>query len=508
MPIFTNRMKTEALTTRPPVVVVMGHIDHGKSTLLDYIRRSNIVDGEAGGITQHLSAYEVIHKDKDAKEQKITFLDTPGHAAFTLMRARGALAADIAILVVSAEDSVKAQTVEAWKTIMESGIPYVVAINKIDKPNANIEKVKQDLSEHGVYLEGYGGDIPFAAVSSKTGAGIDELLDLILIVSEVANLAVLQSKPAEGYIIEARLDAKRGITATLILKDGTLKSGMFIVSGNALATTRIMEDFNGKAIKEVHASSPVGIVGWSVMPDVGSLFVAYGSKKEAEQAQEDFTNAKKSGTQGRTDEMHADDVVIVPIVIKTDVFGTSEAVLNELLKLNDEKIKIKCIAKGAGAIGEADVKLVLSDPNSIIIGFNTKLDSKARELVDANNVNIQLFDIIYKISDYMKEIIDARRPRFETAETTGMLKVLKTFSRTKDKQIVGGRVIEGVIASDAKIKIMRRDFEIGTGTIINMESGKMKVREVAQDTECGIHVETKTEIAPGDVLVAYKMITK
>lgn len=267
---------------RPPVVVVMGHVDHGKSTLLDYIRKTKIADGEAGGITQHISAYEVLTKDENKQDRLITFLDTPGHEAFTKMRCRGAQAADIAILVVSAEDGAKAQTMEAYNTIIENEIPYIVAINKIDRPNANIDRTKMDLVEKGIYLEGLGGNIPFALISAKEGTGINELMELILLLADMENLEGDASLNARGVIIEAKRDPKRGISATCIIKNGTIRAGMFVACGESLVNTRMLENFLGKPIKEATFSSPVHLVGFESMPEVGNMFESFETKKEAE----------------------------------------------------------------------------------------------------------------------------------------------------------------------------------------------------------------------------------
>ncbi|MDQ5949816.1 MAG: Translation initiation factor, partial [Patescibacteria group bacterium] len=277
-------MNTKGVTVRPPVVVIMGHIDHGKSTLLDYIRKSNIVDKEAGGITQHLSAYEVIHKDEKGESRKITFLDTPGHAAFSGMRERGATVADIAILIVSAEDGVKAQTIEALNTIVEAKVPYLVAINKIDRPGANVEKAKMELMEKGVYLEGYGGNIPYVEISAKAGTNIPALLDTILLVADMENFTGDSSKTARGIVIESNMDPKRGISATMVIKDGTLSKGMFLVVEDAIVATRIMEDFLGKTISEVSMCAPVRLIGFDKVPAVGSVFESFNTKKEAESA--------------------------------------------------------------------------------------------------------------------------------------------------------------------------------------------------------------------------------
>jgi translation initiation factor IF-2 len=392
---------------RPPVVVIMGHVDHGKSTLLDYIRKSNIVAGEAGGITQRISAYEVSHPEGKSTsngagtdgERKITFLDTPGHEAFSKMRARGATTADIAILVVSAEDSVKTQTLEAYETIIESKIPYIVAINKIDRPNANIEKVKMDLVEKGIYLEGYGGDIPFVPISAKEGTGVNDLLDMIILVADLNSLTGDREALASGVIIEAHRDPKRGISATGIIKNGSVKSGMFIVAGTTIASTRIMENFLGKPIKEATMSSPISLVGFDALPEVGSAFETFKTKKEAE---EYIKEMKELLT---TDTRHTDEGItakkIIPLIIKTDVAGTIEALEKEIAKINTEDIAFRIIGKGVGAINESDLKLAGGGTESVIVGFNVKIDNGARDLNESLKVVIQTFDIIYKLTDWL-----------------------------------------------------------------------------------------------------------
>ena len=307
------------LIKRPPVVVIMGHIDHGKSTLLDYIRKANIVDGEAGGITQHLGAYEVNHKTSEGKEGRITFLDTPGHEAFCSIRERGAQVADVAILVVSAEDGVKPQTLEALKCILLEKIPYVVAINKIDKAGADIEKTKQSLAENEVYVEGYGGDIPVCAISALNGEGIANLLDIVLLVTDMLDLKADTNAKAEGSIIEAKLDSKKGISATLLIKNGTLESGQFVVAGDSLSPVRIFEDYQGKAIKKASFSSPVKVIGFNKIPIVGSRFVTCLNKKEAEETAKNFTEthkAKASVNSSYTRRDENDTTVIIPIIIK------------------------------------------------------------------------------------------------------------------------------------------------------------------------------------------------
>lgn len=493
-------------TVRPPIVVVMGHVDHGKSTLLDYIRKTNIVDKEAGGITQHISAYEVTHKDEHGANRKITFLDTPGHEAFSKMRSRGANTADIAILVVSAEDSVKAQTIEAWNTIMESKLPYIVAINKIDKPNANIEKAKMDLLEKGIYLEGLGGDVPFVNISAKVGTGVDELLDMILLVADMHSFTGNTGESAQGIIIESHRDPKRGISGTGIIRNGTLTNGMFVVCKDAITSTRMMENFLRKPEKSMTFSSPVVLTGFDKVPEVGNEFFSFATKKEAEA----FIEAEKEMAQksGKNSSDTVEAKKLIPIIIKADVSGTIEAIEKELGKINSSDLAFKILSKSVGNVNESDVKTASIDTDSVILGFNVKIDSNARDLNENMNVNIQLFDIIYKLGDYLKELAEEKRPREEVLEVTGKLKILKTFSATKERQVVGGKVQEGEIYEGSQVRIMRRDFEIGKGKIVGLESNKVKSKKVEEGAECGILVESKIEIAGGDVLEAFKMVVK
>jgi translation initiation factor IF-2 len=484
----------------------MGHVDHGKSTLLDYIRKSNIVNSESGGITQHISAYEVSHKDESGTMKLITFLDTPGHEAFSKMRARGAVASDIAILVVSAEDSVKAQTMEAYNTIIESKIPYIVAINKIDRPNANIEKTKMDLVEKGIYLEGMGGDIPFVLISAKVGTGVLELLDMIILVSMMHETSGDTGKTASGVIIEANREPKRGISATAIIKDGTLKSGMFVACGEAIVTTRILENFLGKPIKEATFSSPIRLVGFESMPEVGNVFQSFETKKEAENYVSEIRENRFANQTSSSNEISSGK--IIPLVIKTDVAGTIEALEKEISKLNTEEISFKIVSKGVGSINESDLKMASINKDTIVVGFNIKMDNGARDLNESLKVSVQVFDIIYKLIDWLKETIEERRPRLEVVEVTGTLKVLKTFNGTKDKQVIGGKVTTGRITDNGTVRIMRRDFEIGRGKIAGLQQNKLKSKEILEGTDCGVSVESKIDIAPGDVLEAFIITIK
>lgn len=511
---MTKKTETQ---NRPPIIVIVGHIDHGKSTLLDYIRKSNIVAGEAGGITQHTSAYEVVHETKDGKKSKITFLDTPGHEAFTTMRDRGAQIADIAILIVSAEDGVKAQTLEALKSIKAAEVPYIVAITKIDKPNANIDRVKQNLGEHEVFIEEYGGTIPCVPISSKTGAGIDDLLDMMLLVAEVSELTGDHTKPGEGFVLESRLDSKAGIMATLVVTDGTVNTGDYIVVDGEAAKIKKLEDFTGAIIKTATFSSPIQVLGWTAVPMAGSRFTTFTDKKladkfaEAEKATIAATNTLKTLDQTPPEE----GAIEVPVIIKADVLGTLEAVERELGKLNTSRAVIKIISRGVGPISENDVKLAglpssleVGTNTPMILGFNVKIDKNAKDLAEKNKLVPQTFDIIYKMTEWAAEEIIKRIPKITVEEVAGKLKLLKTFSVNGDKQVVGGEVFEGKLMKGLTVNISRRSSPIGQGRIVELQQQMIKVSEVLEGNQCGLLVDSKITLAPGDVLEAITLTEK
>lgn len=486
---------------RPPVVVVMGHIDHGKSTLLDTIRKSNSVDSEAGGITQHLSAYVVPHTTSEGAEETITFLDTPGHAAFQKMRLRGADVADVAILVVSAEDGVKPQTLEALESIKAAGIPYVVAINKIDKPGADLNRTQSSLVENEIYIEGMGGDIPWTGISAKEGTGIKELLDLVILAADLAELKGDTNAPATGKVIEGNSDPKRGNTATLIVTNGTLKSGQFVVSGTTFSPVRIMEDFQGKSVKEAGLSTPVQIVGFTDIPVVGADFTVVNSKKEAEVAiTEAAGEPEKTGAPVRKPALP-----VIPILIKADVLGTIDAIHHELDKFESDRIIVKVIDSGVGDINVSDVQNVSATKEAIIVGFNVKVERAAQDLADRLDVEIDTFSIIYELSEWLNTALKNRTPQMEEAIVTGKVKILKHFSVQKNIHVMGGRVDEGVIKMGQKVNILRRDIEIGKGTIKNLQQAKSDVQQV-EEGEFGMQLETRADIAPGDYLEPYDTV--
>lgn len=489
---------------RAPIVAIMGHVDHGKSTLLDYIRKTNVVAGEAGGITQHLSAYEVQHTDDQNNVRSITFLDTPGHEAFTKMRMRGAKVADIAILIVSAEDGVKQQTIEAYTTIQNEKMPFIVAINKIDAPSANIEKTKISLSEHEIYIEGFGGTIPCVEISAKEGLNIEELLTTILLVADIEEFVGDKTHSASGIVIESHTDPKSGISATLIIKNGTLTKGEFVVAGNALCPTRMLSDFTGKSIDSASFSSPVQLTGWNTVPPVGAIFETCKSKKESEKALEQL-QTQDSETLQTLQEIVSHTTKIIPLIIKTDVAGTFEALDKQICKLQTPEIAFKIIKQGVGDISEADISLAIADKETIIVGFNVSMDKNATDLNMTVNADVQTSDIIYEIIEWLEKERNIRKPKVLSTNVHGSLKILRIFSSTKNKYVLGGEIQEGQIQVNDTISIKRRDEEIGTGLIKNIQQNKVETT-IVKEGQCGLMLETKTEIAQGDVLEAFTMI--
>lgn len=502
-------MNSAAKTTeRPPIVAVLGHVDHGKSTLLDFIRKANTVAKEAGGITQHVAAYEVEHdlpagrQDGNGTKKRITFIDTPGHAAFQAIRARGAKIADIAILVVAADDGVKAQTLEALESIKASGTSFVVAINKIDKPNADLSRTQASLLEHHIYLEKLGGDIPWTAISAKTGAGVDELLDLILLVAELAELKAEVDTQASGYVVEAHRDEKRGIAATLIIRNGTLKSGMAVRAGRAIAPVRIMEDHRGKAFKDASFSTPVTLYGFDELPEVGSEFVSYKKKGEAEAdrpaLEKTMLNSVEEDTSGK---FH------LPVIVRADVTGSLEGIAHEVAKIGDDYMDARIVLSGIGAISEADVKAAIASKTpAVILGFDVPVDSLAREAARQHGVQIETFNIIYKLAERVEELMKEKAPKRVVEEKLGRAKLLAHFSSKRETHLVGGSILEGRLEKGAQVRIMRKQEPMGVGKISGLQKNKQNVDRV-EDGEFGAQITSEVEIFQGDVLECFRTQT-
>ncbi|MBU3668812.1 MAG: translation initiation factor IF-2 [Candidatus Taylorbacteria bacterium] len=501
-----NTSNAQAQTERPPVVVVMGHVDHGKSTLLDYIRKTNVVDKEVGGITQRMSAYEVSHNGKN-----ITFLDTPGHESFSAIRARGANAADIAILIVSAEDGVKPQTLDAYKEIKAAALPFIVGISKIDKPNANIDRAKQSLAENEIYVEGYGGTVPFVPFSGKSGEGIPDLLDMILLTAEVEQFTARTDVSAECIVVESNRDKVRGISATLIIKNGKLTSGTFLVSGEALSPVRIMENFAGKPIKEGLPSQPVRVIGWDKEPEVGGMCFTFQNKKEAEKYIESEQIKRAEALQKSKKpafNMAQDEVKVVPLIIKADTSGSIEAVKYEIKKIKVDRVELRVVQAAIGDINENDIKAAIGVPGTLILGFTVKTDAATKRFAEQHGIETHVYDIIYKLTEWLTEEAKRRAPKVLIEEQKGVAKVLKFFSSVRDKQVLGARVEAGTISMNDEVKIMRRDNEIGRGRVRELQHMKSKVGSIEEGKEFGTMIESKMEIAPGDKIEAFHIVER
>lgn len=491
-----------ARMTRPPVVAVMGHIDHGKSSLLDYIRKANVVAGEAGGITQHVSAYEAEHEYEGVK-RTITFLDTPGHEAFRAIRSRGAQTADIAILVVAADEGVKPQTVEAFTAITDAGIPYVVAFTKMDKNGADVERVKVSVLEAGIYLEGLGGSVPFAPVSSKSGEGVPELLDLVLLTADLAELTYDDESAATGFVLESAQDPRQGMTATLILKEGVLGTGSYVVAGSAFAPVRFIEDFKGSRIEKALASQPVRIAGWNTLPSAGTPFIAVENKKEAEKL---VAQIAASAPKAR-DAALPDGTALLPLILKADVSGSIEAIKHELSKVSHERVVMRIIGEGLGAVSEGDVKLAMAG-GAHIIAFNASTDSNARDLADRSGIQIDTYSIIYELKERIEELVTKAAPRITVEEMVGEAKVLKVFSVAGTKQTLGARWNSGTLTVGDTVKIDRRGIHIGNAKLTNLQVARADVSDIHVEGEFGLQIEGKAEAAAGDTLQAIKVVEK
>lgn len=474
--------KNKNLTTRPPIVVVMGHIDHGKTKLLDTIRKTNVVEKESGGITQHIGAYEIVHNGK-----KITFIDTPGHEAFDQMRSRGAAVADVAILVVAADEGIKPQTLEALKHIMDAKIPYIVAINKIDKPEANIDRIKMQLAEKEVLLEGWGGNVPFQPISAKIGDGIPELLELILLVSEMEELKADHNLNGTGVVIESHMDPQKGVVASLLIENGTVNAGDFVVIGSIYGKIKSLENFLGKAIKEATFSSPILVLGLPSVAPLGETFIIVKDKKEAERMSEE--NAKKILEQKTASKIQAEEKTekaILNIILKADVAGSEEALTKMVSNLNFEKVAAKIIKTGVGAIDESDIKFAKAS-GATICGFKIKIPSPIQMQAENSKIKIITADVIYELIDAIKEEMKKMlKPEIER-NLIGKLSVLATFKHLANgDQVIGGKVTSGIAKKSAVVDVIREGTKIGQGKLTRLQQDKVDAPEVPQGKECGI----------------------
>ena len=496
------------LRERPPVITIMGHVDHGKTTLLDTIRKTNVVAGEAGGITQHIGAYQIIYKDKP-----ITFIDTPGHAAFTEMRARGASITDIVIIIVAADDGVMPQTKEAIDHAKAAGVPIVVAVNKIDKPDANPDRVLTEMSQNGVTPDIWGGDTLFVNISAKTGQGIDELLDNLLLIAEMQELKANPNRYASGTVIESRVDKSLGVVSTVLIQNGTLRLGDAVVVGNYAGKIRTLKNDKGENLVEASPSMPVSITGISESPSAGDKFMAFENEKKARAISEERKLAAKKRNNGGNTSVSLDDLFNrieagekeINVVLKADVKGSEEAVKNSLTKLDVEGIRVNVIRSGIGAISESDVVLAAAS-KAIVIGFNVRPNNKIYEYAKEKGVDIRLYNIIYKVVEEMEAAMKGKLEPIYEEKVLGQAEVRKLFKFSKVGTIAGSYIISGIVRRDAKARVIRDGVVIYDGNINSIAREKDQVKEVKQGIECGITIENYNDIKEGDIIEAYEVV--
>lgn len=495
----------DILKKRPPIVTILGHVDHGKTTLLDTIRKTNVAAKESGGITQHISAYQVKKKGR-----LITFIDTPGHEAFSAMRERGVSLADIAVLVVAADDGVRPQTKEVIEYLISKKIPTVVAINKIDKPEANIQRVKQELADNGILLEEWGGQVLSSKISAKKNIGIDDLLDNILLLDEVENFQTDYQREALGVVLESHLDPQKGPMAVILIKTGTLKEGQDIIVGGTFGRVRRMEDFSGRRITQASPSTPIRLIGLHATPNTNDILqVATGVSAARLRAHESKNTASEKGSGDTVTAQKIyrtianENIKKLNIVLKSDVQGSLEAIQQILGEIKSEEVAIDYVSVGVGNITESDVRMA-SSAKATIFGFNVEATSVAKRLAENTQVEIKSYRIIYElVEDIKNRLIDLLPPQIERTDF-GKMKVLAIFKTGKGDMIVGGRIIGGKIVKGSQIEAMRNDNIIGKGTLSNLQENKINVDECAMNKECGITFLGNTKIKENDILISYK----
>ena len=500
--------KEEDLKERPPVVTIMGHVDHGKTTLLDTIRKTSVAEGEAGGITQAIGAYQIDYKGK-----KITFIDTPGHAAFTEMRARGAKVTDIVIIIVAADDGVMPQTKEAIDHAKAAKVPIIVAVNNIDKPDANVERVLTEMSNNGIQPEAWGGDVMFVNISAKTGEGIDDLLERILLISEIEQLKANPDRYATGTVIESKIDKSSGVITNLLIENGTLRLGDPIVVGTISGRVRTLKNDRGENLVKASPSMPVSITGLSESPSAGDKFMAFENEKKAKKVAEERKIIAKEKENKPKSKISLDDLFNrkeagekeINIILKADVKGSEEAVKNSLLKLDVEGIKINVIRSGIGNITESDVILAEAS-DAIIIGFNIRPEHKIVEIAKDKGIDIRLYNIIYKVVEEMEAALKGKLEPEYKEEVTGTAEVRKLFKFSKVGTIAGSYVTSGVIKRGSKVRVIRDGIVVNDSIIASLAREKDQAKEVKQGLECGITIENFNDIKENDILETYELI--
>ncbi|HEY9146076.1 MAG TPA: translation initiation factor IF-2, partial [Thiobacillus sp.] len=507
--IDTGEVSEHEVLARPPVVTVMGHVDHGKTSLLDTIRRTRVASGEAGGITQHIGAYHV-----ETEKGVITFLDTPGHEAFTAMRARGAKATDIVVLVVAADDGVMPQTIEAIHHAKAAGVPLVVAVNKIDKPDASPERIRQELVAQGVTPEEWGGDTQFVEVSAKANTNIDGLLDAILLQAEVLELQAAADGPAKGIVIEARLDKGKGPVATLLVQSGTLKRGDMVLAGQVYGRVRAMLDEAGKTVNEAGPSIPVEIQGLSDVPQAGEDMMVLPDERKAREIAlfrqgkfRDVQLAKKQAAklESMFEQMGQGEVQQLPIILKADMQGSYEGLAHALGKLSTDEVKVNIIHSGVGAITESDVNLALAS-KAVLIGFNVRADASARKLAESNGVDIRYYNIIYEAVDEVKAALSGMLAPEKKESVIGTVEVRQVFVISKVGTIAGCYVTDGVIKRNAGVRVLRNNVVIHQGELDSLKRFKDDVKEVKANFECGLSLKNFNDIQEGDILEVFEVV--
>jgi len=494
-----NKEKTKGVT-RPPVVVVLGHVDHGKSSLLECVRDVKITAQEAGGITQHIGAYEVEHPSPGSGQaRKITFIDTPGHEAFSAMRSRGAQVADIAILVVAADDGVKPQTKEAIKHILQAGIPMIVAFNKIDLPTIDIAKAKRELTQNDVLVESEGGKVPSVEVSAKEKKGIPELLEMILLVADLEHLTGDAAATAAGVIVESYIDTKRGPVATVIVQKGMLRAGDVLGTNTAVGKVKGMEDFQGKTVTEAPLSMPVVVLGFETVPGVGETVSVFAAAKAAEAAAQQPVPEKAAPAVIATEP----DQRVLNVILKVDVAGSLEAVEEVLKDLPQDKVLLRILKAEVGDINETDVRLALSG-KARIFGFRVKADPIAKSLAQNEKIKLKVHDVIYELAQDVREALSKRVASEKVRVELGAVKILEIFKADKNRQVIGGRVTEGEITKGTQIDIYRGEENRGSGKIMELQKNKKETKVVEKGTECGMLFDSEVAIEKGDMLMAFR----
>ena len=488
------------LQKRPPVVTILGHIDHGKSSLLDYIRKTKTTEYEFGGITQHIGAYEIT-KEYEGETRNITFIDTPGHSAFTSMRENSTKATDIAVLIVAADDGVKEQTKEAYEIIKRSGVPFLVVITKTDKPNSNIEKTKQSLLEKKIYLEGLGGDIPWIATSAKTGEGVEEMLNLILLLADLNDFKSDESEDMSGIVIESDIDPKIGIAATIVIKKGVLNQKEFVVSGSSISPTRIMLDFLGNPIKKATPSKVVRIIGFNTLPSAGETIISFSDKKSAE-------NSIRQ-TEAKIDVAKPNIDIYLPVIIRTNVTGALDAIKSEIKNI-EEGIPIHIIDEGVGYISEGDINKAISiGENVVLASFHTGIDKNAYDLAVRNNIKAENFETIYELVEWIKDIAKQSAPKVVKKEETGKAKIIRLFATNRDKVLCGARVIDGSFSIKQTVDIKRGEDYIGKGKVESIQQNHEDKKTVnSKGSEFALSLQTDIPVQMDDYITSFIKVKK